>query len=63
MGEMIYDNWIIDWFIHSPLFVTWKIGKDMRLRGCMGTFNALQLHSGLREYAATRWASDLFPLI
>ena len=43
-----------DVFICSPLFVTWKIGKDHRLRGCMGTFNALHLHSGLREYAITR---------
>ena len=39
---------------HSPLFVTWTIGKDMRLRGCIGTFNAMQLHAGLREYATTR---------
>jgi len=53
-----------------PLFVTWKIGKDHRLRGsgsdsvdlqlrgCMGTFNALNLHSGLREYAATSAFKD-----
>lgn len=39
---------------YSPLFVTWTIGKDMRLRGCIGTFNAMQLHAGLREYATTR---------
>lgn len=38
----------------SPLFVTWTIGKDMRLRGCIGTFNAMHLHAGLREYATTR---------
>jgi len=41
-----------------PLFVTWKIGKDFRLRGCMGTFNALHLHSGLREYAVTSAFKD-----
>lgn len=36
-----------------PLFVTWKIGKDRKLRGCIGTFNSMSLHSGLREYAVT----------
>ncbi|XP_008550257.1 AMMECR1-like protein isoform X1 [Microplitis demolitor] len=41
-----------------PIFVTWMIGKDMRLRGCIGTFNALQLHSGLHEYAATSAFKD-----
>jgi AMMECR1 domain-containing protein len=40
--------------LYSPLFVTWKIGKDRRLRGCIGTFNAMNLHCGLREYAVTR---------
>ena len=39
----------------SPLFVTWKIGGERRLRGCIGTFTAMSLHSGLREYAVTRW--------
>lgn len=34
-----------------PLFVTWKIGNDRRLRGCIGTFNSTPLHSGLRDYA------------
>uniref|UniRef100_A0A5K3F5B3 AMMECR1 domain-containing protein n=1 Tax=Mesocestoides corti TaxID=53468 RepID=A0A5K3F5B3_MESCO len=34
-----------------PLFVTWTYGKDQRLRGCIGTFKAMNLHSGLREYA------------
>ena len=38
----------------SPLFVTWKLGQEQRLRGCIGTFNAINLHSGLREYAITR---------
>ncbi|VDO09637.1 unnamed protein product [Rodentolepis nana] len=37
--------------LHSPLFVTWAISKDHRLRGCIGTFKAMNLHSGLREYA------------
>ncbi|XP_011505395.1 PREDICTED: uncharacterized protein CG5902 [Ceratosolen solmsi marchali] len=41
-----------------PLFVTWKIGKDMRLRGCIGTFNAMHLHNGLREYATTSAFKD-----
>ncbi|NXA45985.1 AMMR1 protein, partial [Nothocercus julius] len=36
-----------------PLFVTWKIGRDKRLRGCIGTFSAMNLHSGLREYTLT----------
>merc|ERR1712127_474625 len=36
-----------------PLFVTWKIGKDQKLRGCIGTFNEMELHHGLREYAIT----------
>ena len=27
----------------------------MRLRGCIGTFNAMHLHTGLREYATTRY--------
>lgn len=34
-----------------PLFVTWNLGKDQRLRGCIGTFKAVDLHGGLREYA------------
>nr|CAD7256308.1 unnamed protein product [Timema shepardi] len=41
-----------------PLFVTWKIGKDRRLRGCIGTFNAMNLHCGLREYAVTSAFKD-----
>ncbi|OXB83410.1 UNVERIFIED_CONTAM: hypothetical protein H355_006257 [Colinus virginianus] len=36
-----------------PLFVTWKTGRDKRLRGCIGTFSAMNLHSGLREYTLT----------
>ena len=41
-----------------PLFVTWKIGRDMKLRGCIGTFNAMHLHAGLREYAITSALKD-----
>ncbi|CAD1476662.1 unnamed protein product, partial [Heterotrigona itama] len=41
-----------------PLFVTWTMGKDMRLRGCIGTFNAMRLHMGLREYATTSAFKD-----
>jgi len=41
-----------------PLFVTWTIGKDKRLRGCIGTFSAMNLHSGLREYAMTSAFKD-----
>ena len=41
----------------SPLFVTWKIGKDKKLRGCIGTFNEMHLHQGLREYAVTRYVN------
>lgn len=41
-----------------PLFVTWKIGKEKRLRGCIGTFSAMRLHSGLREYAITSALRD-----
>lgn len=41
-----------------PLFVTWKVGREKRLRGCIGTFNALSLHAGLREYAATSAFKD-----
>lgn len=29
-----------------PLFVTWKIGRDKRLRGCIGTFSAMHLREG-----------------
>ena len=43
---------------HFPLFVTWKIGKEERLRGCIGTFSEMQLHSGLREYSITSAMKD-----
>ncbi|XP_018012452.1 AMMECR1-like protein [Hyalella azteca] len=41
-----------------PLFVTWTSGRDHRLRGCMGTFSHINLHAGLREYAATSAFKD-----
>ncbi|XP_015788492.1 AMME syndrome candidate gene 1 protein [Tetranychus urticae] len=41
-----------------PLFVTWKIGEDKKLRGCIGTFNAMNLQLGLREYAVTSAFKD-----
>ncbi|XP_071084485.1 nuclear protein AMMECR1-like [Haliotis cracherodii] len=41
-----------------PLFVTWKIGRERRLRGCIGTFSATSLHGGLREYAVTSAMKD-----
>ncbi|KPM03308.1 AMMECR1-like protein 1 [Sarcoptes scabiei] len=41
-----------------PLFVTWKIGNDHRLRGCIGTFNSIPLHTGLRDYALTSALRD-----
>lgn len=39
--------------LNSPLFVTWKLGRGKRLRGCIGTFNSMDLNLGLREYATT----------
>lgn len=41
-----------------PLFVTWKTGREHRLRGCIGTFSAVNLHSGLREYAISSATKD-----
>ncbi|KAJ7378173.1 AMME chromosomal region protein 1-like [Desmophyllum pertusum] len=41
-----------------PLFVTWKIGHDHRLRGCIGTFTAMRLHKGLREYTLSSALKD-----
>lgn len=39
-----------------PLFITWNMarsgaGSSSRLRGCIGSFSALPLSSGLQEYA------------
>lgn len=41
-----------------PLFVTWQLGKDKRLRGCIGTFKATNLHFGLRDYAIQSATKD-----
>lgn len=41
-----------------PLFVTWRIGSEERLRGCIGTFEGINLHQGLREYAITSATKD-----
>ncbi|KAJ1525672.1 hypothetical protein ONE63_008889 [Megalurothrips usitatus] len=41
-----------------PIFVTWEIAKDKRLRGCIGTFGAKNLHLGLQEYAVTSAVKD-----
>lgn len=49
---------ILPILVHSPLFVTWHIGRDRRLRGCIGTFSDMNLHSGLREYALTSSMRD-----
>jgi len=43
---------------YYPLFVTWRIGKEKKLRGCIGTFNEMLLHHGLREYAVTSALKD-----
>ena len=40
-----------------PLFVTWNTlsrSGDKRLRGCIGTFESLDLEEGLGSYALTR---------
>ncbi|CAF0842987.1 unnamed protein product [Rotaria sordida] len=41
-----------------PLFVTWLIGTDKQLRGCIGTFSPMNLAQGLREYAITSAIND-----
>ncbi|XP_028401804.1 AMMECR1-like protein [Dendronephthya gigantea] len=43
-----------------PLFVTWKIGHgpDKRLRGCIGTFTAINLHVGLKDYTISSALKD-----
>lgn len=41
-----------------PLFVTWKLGKDGHLRGCIGTFKPTDLHPGLRDYAIQSATKD-----
>lgn len=41
----------------SPLFVTWNVEHrgEMRLRGCIGNFEASPLGKGLHDYALIRW--------
>ena len=34
-----------------PLFVTWTLGKEKELRGCIGTFEESKLDTQLRKYA------------
>jgi len=41
-----------------PLFVTWLIGSEQKLRGCIGTFTPMNLTHGLREYAITSAVND-----
>ncbi|XP_018493927.1 AMMECR1-like protein [Galendromus occidentalis] len=41
-----------------PLFVTWKVGLEKRLRGCIGTFIPTKLHNGLKDYALTSALKD-----
>ncbi|XP_006819388.1 AMMECR1-like protein, partial [Saccoglossus kowalevskii] len=45
-----------------PLFVTWKASGptngDKRLRGCIGTFAAVHLHEGLRDYTISSALKD-----
>lgn len=41
-----------------PLFVTWKIGLEKRLRGCIGTFNPMPLRQGLQQYAVLSAFND-----
>ncbi|KAI8923855.1 AMMECR1 domain-containing protein [Entophlyctis helioformis] len=41
-----------------PLFVTWTQARNGELRGCIGNFSAMPLHTGLREYALTSALRD-----
>eukprot|EP00047_Mylnosiga_fluctuans_P011381 m.21010 g.21010 ORF g.21010 m.21010 type:complete len:233 (+) comp3585_c0_seq2:949-1647(+) len=44
-----------------PLFVTWNVVQkdgERRLRGCIGTFSAMPLEEGLRDYALTSALRD-----
>lgn len=48
-----------------PLFVTWNTlsrSGEKRLRGCIGTFEPLDLEEGLGSYALTRYLPILFQL-
>ena len=45
-----------------PLFITWNTvsrSGHKSLRGCIGTFGALELETGLRSYALTRYHHPL----
>lgn len=41
-----------------PLFVTWTMGRDKDLRGCIGTFEEINLHYGLRNYSIQSATKD-----
>ncbi|TPX48971.1 hypothetical protein SeMB42_g00950 [Synchytrium endobioticum] len=41
-----------------PLFVSWHVATNGRLRGCIGNFEPLYLHGGLKEYALTSALKD-----
>lgn len=43
---------------YYPLFVTWVIGNDEKLRGCIGTFSEMPLIQGIKEYALTSALKD-----
>jgi len=48
----------------SPLFVTWNLvssGGGRKLRGCIGTFEALPLAQGLKSYALTAYVYCFAP--
>ncbi|KAJ5073762.1 ammecr1 [Anaeramoeba ignava] len=46
--------------VKCPLFVTWKIKKkeDYHLRGCIGTFQDMELKEGLESFAQKSAFSD-----
>ena len=37
--------------VYCPLFVTWLKGKKKHLRGCIGSFEPLNLSKNLKEFA------------
>ena len=43
---------------NCPLFVTWKIGKDEDLRGCIGTFVSDSLEKNVAQYALVSALND-----
>ncbi|KAK9865927.1 hypothetical protein WJX84_006407 [Apatococcus fuscideae] len=59
MGETVEPPAFED--VSCPLFVTWnKLSRrgTYRLRGCIGTLEAKQLHQALRDYALTSALGD-----